>query len=54
MTYTVTGPFPVVGQDAGSTLTDEQLDGLDIDWLVESGHLTATTEAVQADPTKEG
>ena len=54
MTYTVTGPFPVVGQDAGSTLTDEQLDGLDIDWLVESGHIIATTEADKADTTKEG
>ena len=54
MSYIVTGPFPVLGQPEGSTLTDEQLDGFDIDWLVESGHLIATTEAKSADTTKEG
>ena len=54
MTYTVTGPFTVAGQEPGSTLTDEQLAGLDIDWLVESGHIIATTEADKADTTKEG
>jgi hypothetical protein len=54
VTYTITGPFPVLGQEPGTTLTDEQLDGFDVDWLIESGHIIATTEAAPADTTKEG
>lgn len=62
MTYTITGPFPVLGQEPGTTLTDEQLDGFDVDWLIESGHIVATSEAAPAntnkaapaDTTKEG
>ena len=54
MTYTITGPFPVLGQEPGTTLTDEQLVDFDVDWLIESGHIIATTEAAPADTTKEG
>ena len=55
MTYTITGPFLVLGQEPGATLTDEQLVDLNVDALVESGHLIATSEAASADTNnKEG
>ena len=62
MTYTNTGPFPVLGQEPGTTLTDEQLVDFDVDWLIESGHIVATSEAApaainqaaSADTNKEG
>jgi hypothetical protein len=54
VTYTITGPFLVLGQEPGTTLTEEQLVGFDVDWLIESGHLIATTEAAPADTNKEG
>lgn len=54
MTYTITGPFPVLDQEPGTTVTDEQLVDCNVDWLIESGHIIATTEAAPADTTKEG
>jgi len=48
VTYTITGPFPVLGQEPGTTLIDEQLVDFDVDWLIESGHIVATSEAASA------
>lgn len=68
-TYTITGPFKVLDQEPGTTLTEKQLVDCDVDWLIESGHIAAAgaeattseaapaeaiTEADPADKNKEG
>ena len=37
--YTITGPFDVLGQKPGTQLTEDQLVDSKIDWLIESGHI---------------
>ena len=57
-TYLITGPYPVLGKQPGDTLTSDELDGWDTDWLTDSGHIVAqgdaaatTTEAAPAEAT---
>lgn len=47
-TYKITGPLRVVDREPGETLTDEDLDGLNVDWLIEAGHISPTKAAKAA------
>lgn len=53
MEWTVTGPFPVAGINPGGTVTATQLEGADINHLVDTGHLTSTARPVKADKATE-
>ena len=46
--YTVTSDR-LSGHQLGDTVTDEQLAGLNIDALIEAGHLTKTTNTKKAE-----
>ena len=52
-TYKITGPLPVAGREPGETLGDKDLVGLNVDWLVELGHI-APSKAPKADTNQEG
>ena len=41
MSYKVTSP-KVVGHDIGATVTDEELEGINVPALIAGGHLAAT------------
>lgn len=47
-TYKITGPLPVAGREPGDTLSDEDLADLNVDWLVELGHISPTKAAKAA------
>ena len=68
-TYTITGPFPVLGKQPGDSLSSTELAEWDIAWLTETGHIVEdgaatpseaapaevpATEAAPADTNKEG
>lgn len=48
--YTIVGPLPVVNREPGSTVTDDDLAGLDVAFLIEVGHIAPNTpKASKAD-----
>lgn len=53
-TYKIVGQLPVVGKQPGETVTLDDLDGCDVNHLIEAGHLAptskSTTKAAQAEP----
>lgn len=57
MDYIVTGPFRVAGVEPGGTVTNEQLEGADINHLVDAGHLVPNrpvkAEQATTNPDKE-
>ena len=56
-TYKIVGPLPVAGKQPGETVTTDDLDGCDVNHLVEAGHIApiskSTTKAAQAADSKE-
>ena len=43
-TYTISGDYTVAGKNPGESVSDAELDGCNIPALIESGHLTVTSE----------
>ncbi len=41
-TNKITGGFPVVGKQPGETVTDDELEGLNVTVLIEAGCITPT------------
>lgn len=55
-TYKIVGPLPVAERLPGETLSEADLDGLDISHLIEAGHIAAIKkgrEATETPTTKE-
>ena len=52
-TYKVTGPFNVVGKEPGTILAKKDLADLNLDWLIESGHIESTDGASAPSETPE-
>ena len=46
--YKIVGPLPVADREPGSTLTDEDLELFNVEWLIELGHI-APVKAGKAD-----
>lgn len=44
-TYKIVGPLRVADHEPGSTLTDEDLTGLNVDHLIEAGHIAPSKAA---------
>lgn len=43
-TYQIVGPLRVAGHEPGDIVTDEDLAGLNVDHLIEAGHLSAASK----------
>ena len=56
-TYKIVGPLPVAGKQPGENVTTDDLDGCDVQHLIEAGHIAptgkSTTKAAPADNPKE-
>jgi hypothetical protein len=52
-TYKVTGPFDVAGKEPGTILAKKDLVDLNLDWLIESGHIESTDGASAPSETPE-
>jgi len=56
-TYKIVGPLPVAGKQPGESVTTDDLDGCDVQHLIEAGHIAptskSTTKAAQAESPKE-
>lgn len=56
-TYKIVGPLPVAGKQPGENVTTNDLDGCDVQHLIEAGHIAptskSTTKAAQAESPKE-
>jgi hypothetical protein len=50
-TYKIVGGHRVADHEPGDILTTEDLAGLNVDHLIEAGHIEATTKATKADAT---
>ena len=48
--YKIVGPLPVVGCEPGSSVSDDDLAGLDVTFLLEVGHIAPQQKAAKADP----
>lgn len=47
-TYKIIGGLPVAGKKSGETVTDTDLDGVNVEALIEGGHIAPTTKAAKA------
>jgi hypothetical protein len=56
-TYKIVGPLNVVGHEPGEIVSDDDLEGCDIEHLIGAGHLASTksktTPVEKATPTQE-
>lgn len=56
-TYKIVGPLNVVGHEPGEIVSDDDLEGCDIEHLISVGHLASTksktTPVEKATPTQE-
>lgn len=56
-TYKIVGPLNVVGHEPGEIVSDDDLEGCDIEHLISAGHLantkSKTTPVEKATPTQE-
>jgi hypothetical protein len=50
--YKVVGPLPVANRTTGETLTEDDLAGLDVQFLIETGHIETTSKGREATETK--
>lgn len=49
-TYKIVGPLPVAGHEPGDVVSDDDLEGCDIEHLIGAGHLASTkSKAIKAD-----
>ena len=47
-TYKITGDAIVAGKKTGETVTDADLEGANVEALIEGGHVAPTTKATKA------
>lgn len=47
-TYKIVGPLNVAGKAPGSVLSDDELEGCDIDHLIGAGHIALESKADKA------
>lgn len=47
-TYKIIGGLPVAGKKSGETVTDAELNGVNVEALIESGHIAPTPKATKA------
>lgn len=47
-TYKIVGPLNVAGKAPGTVLTEDELEGCDIDHLTEAGHIALESKADKA------
>lgn len=56
-TYKIIGPLPVAGHQSGDVVSDDDLEGCDIEHLIGAGHLASikskTTPVEPATPNQE-
>jgi hypothetical protein len=55
-TYKIVGPLPVAGRLPNETLTEDDLEGLDVSFLIQTGHIAENKkgrEATETPTTKE-
>jgi hypothetical protein len=56
-TYKIVGPLPVAGHEPGDVVSDDDLDGCDIEHLIGAGHLadtkSKTAKVATATPNQE-
>lgn len=52
-TWKIVGPLRVAGHEPGETVTIDDLDGCDVNHLVEAGHLVPTKSTTKAAPATE-
>ena len=48
-TYKIVGPRPVAGVAPGGTVTDDDLEGSNIEALIEAGHLASPNKSKAKD-----
>jgi len=51
-TFKIVGPLPVAERLPGETLSEADLDGLDISHLIEAGHIAAIKKGREATETQ--
>jgi|GEM_PF-1734371 hypothetical protein len=52
-TYKIVGPLRVAGHEPGEVVTTDDLDGCDVNHLLEAGHLAPSKTPTKAAPARE-
>ena len=56
-TYKIIGPLPIAGRQSGDVVSDDDLEGCDIEHLIGAGHIASTksktTPVEKATPNQE-